>query len=133
MPSSRTNSRGGVTFTINADRVTAALETQLSAVVEQTCQGIRDQAIATAREDMSANADDIVLKESITYKMITPLKGVVYVETKSENSRSAENYALMQEFGHPNPDVPYGFTPYMRPAARDHEDIFIAAIKGIRL
>jgi hypothetical protein len=105
-----------------------SLKAKLRVALTDTCKEITTTAIGYARKDTNPQTvDDIVLKQSIIFQ-VNDLRGIVYVQPKSENEKSAEDYALVQEYGHPlYPE--YGFTPYMRPALQDGKPFLEDAVE----
>lgn len=99
-------------FTDNIDAAFARLQKEAAALVERTCQDFVAGAQARVRVDTSDSADDIILRDSITYTMVGPTEGLVYIEGE------ANKYALVQEYGHPRYPQ-YGFTPYWRPTTEE--------------
>lgn len=98
-----------VRFEDRSDIVLAQIVQRLEAAVQQTVDDIQADAKNTVRVDINpATVDDIVLRDSIATE-VEGLTGIVYIEG------DAQNYSLVQEFGHPLYPQ-YGFTPYMRPA-----------------
>ncbi len=108
-------------FEDSSDAVWRRIIQRLEKVVDTTTEDVASRARMLVRVDESPTADDIVLRDSIKTE-VEGLTGIVYVEG------DAQNYALVQEYGHPLYPT-YGFTPYMRPALVAEQNGFFMAVR----